>query len=52
MVSKISLKDNIQEIGGKVWSPVDMTRVNDQVVRLSLLKGESHWHKGAHGSNT
>jgi mannose-6-phosphate isomerase-like protein (cupin superfamily) len=22
-----------------------VTRVNDQVVRLSLLKGESYWHK-------
>ncbi len=45
MVSIISLKDKIQEIGGKVWSPVDVGRVNDQVVRLSLLEGEFHWHK-------
>ena len=45
MISVISLKEKIKEIGGKSWSPVDVARVNDQVVRLSLLEGEFHWHK-------
>ena len=26
------------------WSPVDVARVNDQVVRLALIKGKYHWH--------
>jgi mannose-6-phosphate isomerase-like protein (cupin superfamily) len=45
MVSVITLKDKIKEIGGKAWSPVEVARVNDQVVRMSLLEGAFHWHK-------
>ena len=45
MISVISSKDKIKEIGGKAWSPVDVARVNEEVVRLSLLEGEFHWHK-------
>ena len=45
MISIINLEDKIREIGGKPWSPVDIVIVNDQVIRLALLKGEFHWHK-------
>jgi mannose-6-phosphate isomerase-like protein (cupin superfamily) len=44
MISAISLNDKIKEVE-QPWSPVEVTRVNDQVVRMSLLKGEYHWHK-------
>jgi len=27
------------------WSPLDVARVNDQVVRMSFIEGEYHWHK-------
>jgi len=30
------------------WSPVDIARVNDQVVRMALIEGAYHWHK--HGN--
>ena len=27
------------------WSPVEVARVNDQVVRMTLFHGEYHWHR-------
>ena len=45
MIPIIDLEDKIKEIGGKLWSPVEVARVNDQVVRMALLEGEYHWHK-------
>jgi len=27
------------------WTNVDLTRVNDAIVRLGLFEGEFHWHK-------
>ena len=40
----IDLETKIKEID-KPWSPIEVARVNDQVVRLSLVEGEFHWHK-------
>jgi len=45
MLPIINLEDKIKEIGGKPWSPVEVARINDQVVRMALLEGEYHWHK-------
>ena len=45
MIPIINLEDKIKEIGGKSWSPVEVARINDQVVRMALLEGEYHWHK-------
>jgi len=45
MIPKIKLEDKISEIAGKSWYPIEVARVNDQVVRLALCKGEYHWHK-------
>jgi len=45
MIPIINLEDKIKEIGGKPWSPVEVARINDQVVRMALLEGEYHWHK-------
>ena len=44
MISAIRLDEKIKEIE-QPWSPVEVARVNDQVVRMSLLKGDYHWHK-------
>lgn len=45
MIPIIKLEDKIKEIGGKSWSPVEVARINDQVIRMALLEGEYHWHK-------
>ena len=44
MISTINLEDKVKEID-KPWSPVEVARVNDQVVRMALFDGEYHWHK-------
>jgi mannose-6-phosphate isomerase-like protein (cupin superfamily) len=46
MMLSINLEDKIKEID-KPWSPIDVARVNDQVVRMALFKGKFHWHKHA-----
>ena len=46
MVPIINLDDKTEEIK-KPWSPIEVARVNDQVVRMALLDGEFHWHKHA-----
>lgn len=39
------MQEKIEKIGNRAWHPVEVARVNDQVVRLALFKGEYHWHK-------
>ena len=45
MIPIINLEDKIKEIGGKPWAPVEVARINNQVIRMALLEGEYHWHK-------
>ncbi|ENO12106.1 cupin domain-containing protein [Thermoplasmatales archaeon SCGC AB-539-C06] len=45
MISAIKLNNKMSEINGKHCSPIDVARVNDQVVRMSYVDGEFHWHK-------
>lgn len=42
---KIDLESKIKEINGRAWFPVEVAKVNDQVVRLALMEGEYHWHE-------
>jgi len=44
MISVVNLEDAIKQID-KPWSPTEVARVNDQVVRMALIEGEYHWHK-------
>ena len=44
MIPLINLEAKIREIN-KPWSPIEVARVNDQVIRMALLEGEYHWHK-------
>ncbi len=41
----IDLQDKIKEINGRPWTPVEIAKVNDQIVRLALMEGEYHWHE-------
>ena len=45
MISKIKLKDRMNEISGKHCTPINVTQLNGQVVRMSYIDGEFHWHK-------
>ena len=47
MISAINLKSKMNQIRGKHCLPIDVARVNDQVVRMSYIDGEFHWHKHA-----
>jgi mannose-6-phosphate isomerase-like protein (cupin superfamily) len=44
-VKKISLEELDQRLGDTFWSPIDVARINDWVLRVSAVKGEFHWHK-------
>ncbi len=44
MNTKTILYDRMKEIN-KPWTPIEVARVNDQVVRMALFHGEYHWHK-------
>ena len=45
MISAIKLEDKMDEVTSKHCLPIDVARVNDQVVRMSYVDGEFHWHK-------
>ena len=45
MIPIISLKEKLSEIAESPWHPIELARVNDQVVRIALCIGEYHWHK-------
>ncbi len=33
-----------KKIGENYWSPIEVSRVNDWVVRAAAFKGDFHWH--------
>ncbi|KYK19930.1 mannose-6-phosphate isomerase [Thermoplasmatales archaeon SG8-52-4] len=45
MISTITLKEKMDEIFGKHCSPIVIAQLNGQVVRMSYINGEFHWHK-------
>lgn len=45
MISVKNLKNEMGKISGKHCSPIDITIVNDYVIRMSYINGEFHWHK-------
>lgn len=45
MGAVVDLGDKIRKIAGRPYTPVEVARVNDQVVRMGLIEGEYHWHR-------
>jgi len=45
MISTVDLKEKMNKIMGKHCIPIEVARVNDQVIRMSYIDGEFHWHK-------
>ncbi len=33
-----------KQLGDTYWSPIDVTYINDWVLRAAAIKGEYHWH--------
>lgn len=44
-MTKIDLKNLIKKIAKRTWTPFEVAKVNNQVVRLAYFKGKYHWHK-------
>jgi mannose-6-phosphate isomerase-like protein (cupin superfamily) len=44
MKKPINIEAKTKEIK-EPWSPIDLLRVNDHVLRMALLQGEYKWHK-------
>ena len=44
IIPVISINDGVSEIAGRPYTPINLARINDQVVRMALIKGEYHWH--------
>ncbi len=43
--NKYVLDEIDKKLGDTYWSPIDVARINDWVLRMSAVKGEFHWHK-------
>lgn len=42
--AKYNLAEIDKKLGDTFWSPVDVARINDWVLRMAAVKGEFHWH--------
>lgn len=47
MIPKVNLEEKIKDIGEEPYQPIEVAKVNDQVVRMVLCRGNYHWHKHA-----
>jgi len=45
MIKNLNIKNIMNKISGKHCQPIDVAIVNNQVVRMSYVDGEFHWHK-------
>ncbi len=45
LAKKYDLKRIDKELGDNFWSPIDVAKVNDWVLKAAAFKGQFHWHK-------
>ena len=45
MIKNIDINKLMNKISGKHCQPIDVTFVNDHVIRMSYVNGIFHWHK-------
>lgn len=43
---QINIDERLKEVG-KPWTPIEIVRFNNQVVRLAKFNGAYHWHSHA-----
>ncbi len=43
-----NLKNIDQQLGDTYWSPIEVARFNDSIIRAAAFKGEYHWHFHEH----
>lgn len=41
---KYNLEEIDKKLGNNYWSPIDVTHINDWVLRAAAVKGKFHWH--------
>lgn len=44
MIEKYNLAEIDKQLGDTYWSPIDVAKINDWVLRAAAVKGEFHWH--------
>jgi mannose-6-phosphate isomerase-like protein (cupin superfamily) len=42
---KYDLSKVDRQLGNKFWSPVDVAKINEYILRVAAVKGKFHWHK-------
>jgi mannose-6-phosphate isomerase-like protein (cupin superfamily) len=42
---KYDLSKVDRQLGNKFWSPVDVAKINEYILRAAAVKGKFHWHK-------
>lgn len=47
MIPVKHIERGIGEIAGRPFHPIELARVNNQVVRMALFRGSYHWHSHA-----
>ena len=44
LAEKYNLAEVDRKLGDNFWSPIDVAKINDWVLRAAAVKGEFHWH--------